>query len=337
MTETNLPSGLSGTPGTPEVQASARDWSYVAELALARLAQTEPDTSLVRLFHGRGKTHPDFDDVTVDLLGSVIVIALYAEEDPSVLELGELLRLGVSNADLGANPVVAAITGCMRQLRRGRQTEAVTLWGEVPEKTQGMEDGLRYALQPQRNQNVGLFLDAAPLRSWVRANASDRKVLNLFAYTCGFSLAAIAGGAKHVLNNDMSRPALDWGKENHALNGHSARQVGYVPHNLLKSWWKVRQYGPYDMVIIDPPTNQQGSFNAEKQYGGVLKQVAKMMAPGSLAAICLNSPFLDYQFLENQVARWLPKARHTAWLNSSPDFPEAEPERALKVGLYRLN
>ena len=313
-----------------DLGGSGRDWNYVAERALTRLASVEEHTTLVRLFHGRGKTHPGFEDVTVDLLGNVIVIALFAEEDPTVAQLGSLLEAGIAKL-----PVAPAIVGCMRQLRRGRQTEAVTLWGEVPARTEGREAGLSYLLQPLLNQNVGLFLDAAPLRQWVRANAKDRVVLNLFAYTCGFSLAAIAGGAKQVVNNDMSRPALDWGKENHALNGHPAQKVTYLPHNLLKSWQKVRRTGPYDLVIIDPPTNQRGSFNAEKQYGGVLKQVAKMMSPDSLVAVCLNSPFLDHQFLENQMARWMPRARHQQWLPSSADFPELEPERALKVGLYR--
>lgn len=309
-----------------------RDWNYVARKALIRLAQLDPHTTLVRLFHGRGKTHPGFEDVTVDLLGDVIVIALFGEEDSSVVELARLFQDAVAN-DSGAYPTVSC---CLRQLRRGRQTEAITLWGTLGEHTEGLESGLRYRLHPERNQNVGLFLDAAPLRSWVRANARDRKVLNLFAYTCGFSIAAIEGGASQVVNNDMSRPALDWGKENHALNDHPARKVAYLPHNLFKTWGKVRQFGPYDMVIIDPPTNQRGSFNAEKQYGAVLKQVAKVTAPGALVAVCLNSPFLDHQFIENQVARWLPKAKHQQWLPSSQDFPEAEPERALKVGLYRL-
>ena len=323
-----------------EQGSEQRDWRYVATRALERLAQTNQDsalaakrdTTLVRLFHGRGKTHPGFDDVTVDLLGDVIVIALFAEEDLSVVQLGKILQ-----EELAGNAAsYPTVNCCIRQLRRGRQTEAVTLWGEMSERTVGHENGLRFRLHPQRNQNVGLFLDAAPLRSWVRANAENKKVLNLFAYTCGFSVAAIAGGARQVVNNDMSRPALDWGKENHALNGHPERQVAYLPHNLFKTWGKIRQFGPYEMVIIDPPTNQRGSFNAEKQYGGVLKQVAKVMAPGSIAAICLNSPFLDHLFLENQIARWLPKAKHQQWLPSSTDFPEAEPERALKVGLYRL-
>jgi len=312
-----------------------RDWTYVAQAALGRLQDVEPSTTLVRLFHGRGKTHPGFEDVTVDLLGSVIVVALFAEDDESVSELGELLRLGLLRSPLADSTVVQEISGGMMQLRRGRQTQSQVLWGDVPERAEGQENNLRYILRPRRNQNVGLFLDAQPLRHWVTQNASGRKVLNLFAYTCGFSLAAIAGGAAQVVNNDMSRPALDWGKENHALNNHPVRQIAYVPHNLLKSWWKVRQFGPYDLVIIDPPTNQRGSFNAEKQYGGVIKQVSNMLAPGALVVICLNSPFLGHNFIENQAARWLPKARFLRWLPSSSDYPEAEPERALKVGLFQ--
>lgn len=322
---------VSATP-----HSTPRDWTYVATRALARLGDVDANTTLVRLFHGRGKTHPGFDDVTVDLLGDVLVIALFAEEDETVAELGTLLQAGVEEPALASNDQVRAIRGCMMQLRRGRQTVAETLWGEVPERTEGLEQGLRYALRPQGNQNVGLFLDAAPLRRWVRERADKRTVLNLFAYTCGFSLAAIDGGARKVVNNDMSRPALDWGAENHELNGHRGDAVAYVPHNLLKSWGKVRRYGPYDMVIIDPPTNQRGSFNAEKQYPGVLKQVANMLAPGALVVVCLNSPFLGRHFIENQVARWMPAARPLGWLPNSEDFPEAEPERALKVGLYQI-
>lgn len=316
---------------------TVRDWNYVAVRALARLQQVTRQTTLVRLFHGRGKTHPGFEDVTVDLLGDVIVIALFAHEDRGVVELGKLLHAGVTRSDMAANDQVAAIRGCMMQLRRGRKTAGETLWGDVPDRTEGLEDGLRYALRPPQNQNVGLFLDAAPLRHWVRQRAKDRCVLNLFAYTCGFSLAAIEGGARKVVNNDMSRPALEWGAENHRLNNHNAHEVTYLPHNLLKSWGKVRRHGPYDLVIIDPPTNQRGSFNAEKQYPGVLKQLSNMLAPGALVVVCLNSPFLGRNFIENQVARWMPAARSVGWLPNSEDFPEAEPERALKVGLYQVN
>ena len=92
-------------------------------------------------------------------------------------------------------------------------------------------------------------------------------MLNLFAYTCAFSIAALAGGARQVVNNDMSRPSLDWGRENHQRNGQDLRSVSMLPHNLFKSWWKIRSLGPYGLIIIDPPTYQRGSFDAEKDYG----------------------------------------------------------------------
>ena len=309
---------LSGQP--------TRDWSPVMEqvqrrLALVEIGPAAAGTDMVRLFHGRGRTYPGFHDVTVDLLGSVILIGLFAEDDPAAVTFARTLGERVPEG-------VAAI---IVQHRRGRQTEAKVAWGALPETVVGREAGLSYVLHPTRNQNVGVFLDAAPLRTWVRDNARDANVLNLFAYTCGFSLAAIAGGARQVVNNDMSRAALDWGRANHKLNGDDPRAVKYVPHNLFKSWWKLKQFARYDLIIFDPPTNQRGSFNAEKDYATMLKKLPDLAAPGAKIAACLNSPFLDYSFLESQIRRWAPKARIEGKLVNSVDFPEAQPERALKV------
>jgi 23S rRNA (cytosine1962-C5)-methyltransferase len=156
-------------------------------------------------------------------------------------------------------------------------------------------------------------------------------VLNLFAYTCAFSVAAIAQGARQVVNNDMSRPALQLGERNHVLNGNELRRVRMVPHNLFKSWWKIRQLGPYDVVIIDPPTNQRGSFVAEKSYGQILKRLGEFTSPGGRVVACLNSPFLGPDFLNNQMARWCPQARLEKTYAPHPDFPERFAERGLKV------
>jgi 23S rRNA (cytosine1962-C5)-methyltransferase len=175
----------------------------------------------------------------------------------------------------------------------------------------------------------------APTRRWLRAVAENRRVLNLFSYTCAFSVAALAGGAKNVVNNDMSKPALDWGKKNHALNDHDLRRVSMLPHNLFKSWWKIREYGPYDIVIVDPPTNQRGSFNAEKQYGQVLKRLPEFAAPGAEIVACLNSPFLNTDFLPAQMARWCPRAALVETMPVSEDFPEQYPDRGLKI--YRFS
>jgi 23S rRNA (cytosine1962-C5)-methyltransferase len=207
--------------------------------------------------------------------------------------------------------------------------------GEVADEVEVIETGLRFLVQPLRNQNVGLFLDMAPTRQWLEANAAGKRVLNLFAFTCAFSVAALAGGATHVVNNDMSRPALEWGRRNHELNDQDLRQVSMLPHNLFKSWWKIRQLGPYELIIIDPPTNQRGSFNAEKQYGQILKRLPELCAPKAEVIACLNSPFLSEDFLPGQMARRCPQARLMEFMPRSEDFPDRFPERGLKVARFR--
>ncbi|MEZ9856583.1 class I SAM-dependent methyltransferase, partial [Vibrio breoganii] len=99
------------------------------------------------------------------------------------------------------------------------------LWGELNDSPVVVEHGLKYQLDIGRNQNFGLFLDMRNGRQWVQDNAKDKNVLNLFAYTCGFSVAAIAGGARQCMNVDMSRGSLNKGRDNHRLNEHDMRSV----------------------------------------------------------------------------------------------------------------
>ena len=89
-----------------------------------------------------------------------------------------------------------------------------------------------------------------------------------------------------------------------------------------------------DIVIVDPPTNQRGSFNAEKQYGQVLKRLPELVAPGASIVACLNSPFLNTDFLPGQMARWCPRARLIETMPAAEDFPERYPDRGLKI--YRF-
>lgn len=276
-----------------------------------------------RLFHGRGHAYPGLEDLTVDRFGSVVHVSCFSEDVTRAERVVEAL--------VGALPLV---TGISLQHRQGRGTTTRVVVGTVPDDLVVEEAGLKYLVQPLRNQNVGLFLDMAPTRRWLKERSDGKRVLNLFAFTCAFSVAAIAGGAVRVVNNDMSRPALDWGRRNHELNGHDLRRVHMLAHNLFKSWSKIRNSGPYDIIIIDPPTNQRGSFNAEKQYGQVLKRINESAAAGTEIIACLNSPFLNSDFLPAQMARWCPRARFVASMPASADFPDRFPDRGLKIGRY---
>ena len=306
------------------------DISTVVEVAQPKWAEWRQHKAdhARRLFHGRGHCYPGLEHVVVNWYPPYLHIGLYESVDQRVQDA---LVEGLSDA-LGG-----VVEGIVVQERAGRATRTSIVRGRVPEEHLVKEHGLNYWINPTRNQNAGLFMDMSHVRSWLATQMQGKRVLNLFAYTCAFSVSAIANGAVSVVNNDMSKNVLALGRRNHAANHHDPRMVSMVPHNLFKSWWKLRQLAPYDIVIVDPPTNQRGSFVAEKSYGQVLKRLPEMSSSGALLVACLNSPFLGAEFISQQVARWCPRARFLHQFPLHEDYPDAFPERALKVQAYRLN
>ncbi|MDP6374593.1 MAG: class I SAM-dependent methyltransferase [Pseudomonadales bacterium] len=296
--------------------------AFVVAHCRERLDQRADDPC--RMFHGRGHCYPGLQGLTVDWFPPYVQVGVFRDFIIDEQKLAAALDASLPELD-----------GISIQYRDGRRTHSRTLRGHVPEEVAVSEAGLRFRVRLQRNQNVGLFLDMAPTRTWLFERARGKRVLNLFAYTCAFSVAALAGGASHVVNVDMSKPALAWGRENHALNGQDPRQVTMLGHNLFKSWWKIRKLAPFDIVIIDPPTNQRGSFNAQKHSGQILKRIPEYAAPGADVLACLNSPFLGSDFLPNLMQRWCPRCNYKGMLANSADFPEAQPERGLKQALFR--
>jgi len=303
----------------------------------SRADQPHASTEAYRLFHGRGHAFDGLAQVVVNWFPPCVQIILFEnrsedlqEQHSESLTPTELEHL--VNGLLAMNRSVQAVAV---QHRRGRNTHTEMVHGDVPDELVVTEHGLRYWVQVKRNQNAGLFLDMGHVRSRLAIEMQGAKVLNLFAYTCAFSVSALAAGADLVVNNDMAKNMLEQGARNHALNEHDERRVYMVPHNLFKSWWKLRKLGPYDVIIIDPPTNQRGSFVAEKSYGQILKRIDELASPGACVAACLNSPFLDEQFLINQMARWSPHCKLIERMSPHPDFPDAFAERGLKVLLFR--
>jgi len=298
----------------------------VIEVCVEKLNQNQNHSADARrLFHGRGHAYPGFQHVVVNWYPPYLHIALYAPVETAAID--QLVR--------GLLQAAAGVEGVAVQFRDGRRTVTEVWYGAVPDEHLVRENGLAYWIQPQRNQNVGLFLDMGHIRTALADSMPGAKVLNLFAYTCAFSVAAVAHGADMVVNNDMNANVLEVGKRNHLANDQDMRKVRMLSHNVFKAWKKIRDYGPYDLIIADPPTNQRGSFVAEKDYPQVMKQLSRLAAPGARAVMCLNSPFLGNDFLRNQMARWASDFEYRGNFPPHPDFPEADPERGLKVQDYR--
>ena len=116
------------------------------------------------------------------------------------------------------------------------------------------EDGLRFKVNLTDYLDTGLFLDHRITRHMVRAEAKDRKVLNLFAYTGSFSVYAAAGGAASVTTVDLSKTYLTWAEENMRLNGFPDKQKYSYVQADIKQYLQDLKASQFDLVVMDPPT-----------------------------------------------------------------------------------
>ncbi len=222
------------------------DWlSERVEAAFAR-RRGEPglrETDAMRLVNAEGDGLPGlvidrFADVCVVKLNHV-VWANRREEIAGLLEQTAGVRVAIDRTD-----AVAA-------RREGFQQVGGTLFGEIGDAPVWIREGSsRFAVDPVRGQKTGFYLDQRDARTLVRSLASGRDVLDLFAYTGGFSVAAAAGGARCVSLVDSSEAALALARRNLAANVAPSR----VEIHAADAFEFVRRDpGLYGLVIVDPP------------------------------------------------------------------------------------
>jgi 23S rRNA (cytosine1962-C5)-methyltransferase len=279
-----------------------------------------------RLFHGRGHAYAGYEHVSIDWLTPVVVITLYKAVDND--DLTQLAQdLFSSLADCHSVQV---------QYRYLKHAPFELLIGEECTQTVVEENGLKYKITLGRAQNTGLFLDMKTGRQWVQKNSNDAKVLNLFSYTCAFSVAALAGGATQVFNIDMSRTSLTSGRDNHRLNNQDTSRVKFEAIDIFKSFGRIKKHGPYDLLICDPPSFQKGSVDIKRDYKKIIRRIPDFMGSGSLLMLCLNSPDLDTEFLKQTVEDECADCRYITEIEPPEVFVEAMQGKGLKVLIYEF-
>ena len=297
--------------------------------AIARM-DASPDAR--RVFHGRGGRHPGCEHWALDAYPPVWLLTAFRPATDT--ELAAVPAALVARwAELAPGEPLHWVYQC----RHAGRTETRLMAGQVPDPHTVTEDGTRYRVHLLRGQNHGLFLDMAEGRRWVRAHAAAHpglRVLNLFAYTCAFSVVALRGGASRVVNVDMSGGALAIGQQNHALNGLAGR-AAFLPHDLFHTWGRLQRGGPWDLVIADPPSHQKGSFVAAQDYARLVRRLPGLLAPGGHALLGLNAPELGTGFLLDTLAAEAPTLQLQARLPNPPAFADVSDERALKVLVVR--
>jgi 23S rRNA (cytosine1962-C5)-methyltransferase len=218
------------------------------------------------------------------------------------------------------------------------------VWGTARERVEVVEMGVGYEVHPAAGLSVGLFLDMRGVREWLHSACGGRAVLNLFAYTCSLGVCAALGGAQRVVNVDVSRPYLEWGKVNYALNGLAVEERDFIYGDAF-DWLRryARRGQAFDVVVVDPPSFSSTPFSVTRDYPRLVAAAARVVAPGGVLLAATNHA----QTSEARFDAWLREGLSLAerrghaivrWHEPSVDFPVARGGRPyLKVRALELS
>lgn len=277
-----------------------------------------------RVFHGRGNFYEDFNYLTVDSLNEIL-FATFFEESSDENEIIKALK-DIANAYNYKTFIV------QKKYKKDELNEAII--GEIPPFYIVVENGLKYKIN-FFNKNIGIFLDMKIGREYISSISKDKNVLNLFSYTCAFSVVAINAKAKQVVNVDMAKGALTTGRENHHLNNLDTKKVKFMPYDILKSWNRIKKEGPYDIIIIDPPSFQKGSFAATKDYEKIIKKLTELASENCIVLSCLNAPELDSDFIKQKFEEFAPTFKFEKRLENLNEFITNNEEKSLKNLIFK--
>ncbi|MCC6764365.1 MAG: class I SAM-dependent methyltransferase [Deltaproteobacteria bacterium] len=316
---------------------------------LARLAAE--DTDCVRLLHGVAEGAPG---ITIDRYGPILLVQTWR----APLAAGELDALvAVARDALGV-----ALTPCWNH--RGEGPGGSARADQALVAPIAHELGLAYDVRPRhRGQDPLLFLDLRVGRRWVKGASADRSVLNLFAYTCGMGVAALAGGAREVVNVDFARSALAVGRANAERNVDDpatlaerfvtitddvipvVRQLaGLTLPTRGKRARAFTRRAPrrFDLVVLDPPRWAKGKFGAVdvvRDYASLFKPALLATAPGGTVLATNHVPEVGREVwlaaLERSAAKAGRPLAALDVLTPEEDFPSPDERHPLKIALAR--
>ena len=248
--------------------------------ARARLIAAEAGDAM-RLVHGESDGLPG---VIADRYGDVVVL--------------QLLSAGAERWRAELADGVRELTGCacvyersdadVRELE-GLPVKSGALHGALPATgVQLREHGLRYGVDVAQGHKTGFYLDQRDNRKRIGELSQGREVLNCFCYTGGFTLNALAGGAKSVLSVDSSAEAIARAKDNLARNDLDAARAEWQEADVFKYLRTLRDQGrSFDLVVLDPPKFAPTAAFAEKAargYKDINLLALKLLRAGGLLA-----------------------------------------------------
>ncbi len=216
--------------------------------------------------------------------------------------------------------------------KEGLVPAAGPLRGEAPSgPVEIMEAGRRYLVDIITGHKTGFYLDQRENRSAVEKFAENAEVLNCFAYTGGFGIAALRGGAASVTDVEASVPALELAERNRKLNGLPAERYTAERGDVFQVLRRYRDQGrKFDLIVLDPPKFVDARFQLERAgrgYKDINLLAFKLLRPGgrlfTFSCSGLVTPGLFHKIVADAAADARKDVRILGRLGQAPDHPSA--------------
>lgn len=302
------------------------------------------ETNAFRLIHGASD---DLPGLYVDRWDAWLLAQ--AGRDLSVAELEWLEQLMQAT---GARGVY--FKSLDRQVRRTAQEDASPrlVLGTGTDEVTIRENGMQYRISFQEGYSVGLFLDQRENRrrflsgyvapGCFMPGTGTRRLLNAFAYTCGFSVCAAQAGWV-TTSLDLSRKYLDWGRQNFALNDLDLAGHDFIFGDAM-DWMRrlARKGRRFEAIVLDPPTfsqsRERGVFRAETDFGDLVAMSLPLLErEGWLLASCNAARWDPEDFVtsvRSAVQQGGRKVLQEVYIPQPPDFPISRGEPAYLKTLW---
>ncbi|EJK2114796.1 23S rRNA methyltransferase [Vibrio navarrensis] len=193
--------------------------------------------------------------------------------------------------------------------KEGLKETTGVLHGEIPPKSVVIEEnGVKISVDIVGGHKTGFYLDQRDSRQQAMKYVKDKEVLNCFSYTGGFGLYALKGGAKRVINADVSQPALDTAKFNAELNDFdiSKKRAVFLNADVFKLLREYRDQGTqFDVVIMDPPkfAESKAQLNgACRGYKDINMLAMQILKPGGTLLTYSCSGLMDQVLFQKIIA-----------------------------------
>ena len=288
----------------------------------AQLVQTDA----FRWLNGEGDGLPG---VTVDCYGDYLMLQLYTPAWDAHLEILTAALQKVFQPQGIYRKLRPQETRALEAKKRTKEYSRLIAGSSAPVPLQVRENGLNYLVDLREGLNTGLFPDQRRNPQELMTRVSGKRVLNLFAFTGAFSVAAAVAGAKKVTSVDISKKYLEIARENFSINRINPRQHEFIASDVFAELARMQsQQRRFDIVLFDPPSFSTTRKSRFSTHGGTSKLVAAtlpLLEAGGLLISSSNHQKVSMDDYLKELRRGALQSRDklkTIFISGQPeDFP----------------